>query len=114
MQSVAELVRMIHTIVGPKDFRAGADLYFDRHDGQAVTCEDFVRAMESASGADLSQFRLWYSQAGTPKVTARLDRQGPSLRLLLDQEVPATPGQARLRRCRSSPRLSRAARPSTR
>ncbi len=90
----AELIRMLHTLLGPEIFRAGCDLYFDRHDGQAVTCEDFVRAMESASGADLSQFRLWYSQAGTPKVTARLDRQGPSLRLLLDQEVPATPGQA--------------------
>ena len=70
----AELIRMMRTILGPDKFRAGSDLYFDRHDGQAVTCEDFVKAMEDASGTDLSQFRLWYSQAGTPKITARLDQ----------------------------------------
>jgi aminopeptidase N len=63
----AELIRMMKTMLGETNFRAGADLYFDRHDGQAVTCEDFVKAMEAASGADLSHFRLWYEQAGTPK-----------------------------------------------
>ncbi|MGZ8282719.1 MAG: aminopeptidase N [Allosphingosinicella sp.] len=89
----AELIRMIHTILGAGKFRAGCDLYFDRHDGQAVTCEDFVRAMEEASGVDLSHFRLWYSQAGTPKVKARLDRSGAKPRLRLEQVVPATPGQ---------------------
>jgi aminopeptidase N len=87
----AELIRMIHTILGPEKFRAGCDLYFSSHDGEAVTCEDFVLAMEQASGIDLGQFRLWYAQAGTPRVKARLsdDRKA----LLLEQEVPPTPGQ---------------------
>src|SRR3546814_17806214 len=58
----AEVIRMMRTLLGPENFRKGADLYFDRHDGQAVTCEDFVRAMEEASGVDLAQFRLWSSQ----------------------------------------------------
>ena len=90
----AELIRMLHTLLGPERFRAGTDLYFDRHDGQAVTCEDFVRAMEEASGEDLSQFRLWYEQAGTPRVTGRRRSQdGGAVRLRLEQEVPPTPGQ---------------------
>src|SRR4029434_4629499 len=58
----AELIRMMHTLLGPEKFRAGCDLYFERHDGEAVTCEDFVLSMEEASGIDLSHFRLWYSQ----------------------------------------------------
>ena len=87
----AELIRMMHTMLGAEKFRAGCDLYFESHDGQAVTCEDFVRAMEQASGADLSRFRLWYSQAGTPRVTARLSEDRRTL--LLEQEVPPTPGQ---------------------
>ncbi len=65
----AELVRMIRTLLGPAGFRKGMDLFFDRHDGQAVTVEDFIRAMEDAALADLGQFRLWYSQAGTPQLT---------------------------------------------
>ncbi|HEY0112221.1 MAG TPA: aminopeptidase N [Allosphingosinicella sp.] len=89
----AELIRMLHTLLGPERFRAGSDLYFDRHDGEAATCEDFVRAMEEASGQDLSRFRLWYSQAGTPKVKARLETVDGEARLLLEQEVPPTPGQ---------------------
>jgi aminopeptidase N len=89
----AELIRMMHTLLGPEKFRAGCNLYFDRHDGQAVTCEDFVRAMESASGADLTRFRLWYSQAGTPRVRASLTREGGAARVHLQQEVPPTPGQ---------------------
>jgi aminopeptidase N len=89
----AELIRMLHTVLGPERFRAGSDLYFDRNDGQAVTCEDFVRAMEEASGEDLSQFRLWYEQAGTPRVRARLSQEGGTARLGLEQEVPPTPGQ---------------------
>ena len=89
----AELIGMMHTIMGPEAFRAGSDLYFDRHDGQAVTCEDFVRAMENASGVDLAQFRLWYSQAGTPLVTARLEQGEAGAVLHLSQTVPATPGQ---------------------
>jgi aminopeptidase N len=90
----AELIRMMHTILGPEKFRAGCDLYFDRHDGEAVTCEDFVKAMEEASGVDLARFRLWYSQAGTPKVSARLlAKAGAPPRLRLEQQVPPTPGQ---------------------
>ena len=67
----AEVVRMIHTLLGAERFRRGSDLYFERHDGQAVTCEDFVLAMEDASGANLKQFRNWYSQAGTPQLTVQ-------------------------------------------
>jgi aminopeptidase N len=91
----AEVIRMMHTILGPEKFRAGTDLYFDRHDGEAATCEDFVRAMEEASGVDLGRFRLWYSQAGTPRVKAWLNHAAGDGRahLLLEQELPPTPGQ---------------------
>jgi aminopeptidase N len=91
----AEVIRMMHTILGPEQFRAGTDLYFDSHDGEAATCEDFVAAMEKASGVDLTSFRLWYAQAGTPRVKASLvHREGEGrAHLLLDQEVPPTPGQ---------------------
>jgi aminopeptidase N len=89
----AEVIRMMRTILGPENYRKGTDLYFERHDGQAVTCEDFVRAMEDASGVDLKQFRLWYSQAGTPTVRARLEQGDGGATLHLAQEVPATPGQ---------------------
>jgi aminopeptidase N len=90
----AEVIRMLHTILGPEKFRAGTDLYFERHDGEAATCEDFVAAVEDASGVDLTRFRLWYSQAGTPRVRASLVHEGEGrARLLLEQEVPATPGQ---------------------
>ncbi|MBB5686416.1 aminopeptidase N [Sphingobium boeckii] len=89
----AEIVRMIHTILGPEKFRAATDLYFARHDGEAATCEDFVKAMEDGGGVDLSQFRLWYSQAGTPRVKAALSHDGATARLKLEQTVPATPGQ---------------------
>lgn len=65
----AEVIRMMHTLLGEARFRKGIDLYFERHDGQAVTCEDFVLSMESASGVDLAQFRNWYSQAGTPTLS---------------------------------------------
>ena len=86
----AEVIRMMRTILGDEAFRKGSDLYFERHDGQAATCEDFVKAMEDASGVDLTQFRLWYSQAGTPKVTARLEHDPPSTRatLHLRQTIP--------------------------
>jgi len=91
----AEVVRMIHTLLGADAFRRGSDLYFQRHDGCAVTCEDFVQAMEDASGADLTQFRRWYSQAGTPTVTASgtYDASARTFTLTLSQECPATPGQ---------------------
>ncbi|USE38860.1 aminopeptidase N [Endozoicomonas sp. SCSIO W0465] len=91
----AEVVRMIHGILGAKDFRKGSDLYFERHDGQAVTCEDFVKAMEDASGRDLGQFRRWYSQAGTPVliVSDDYDEEKKQYRLTIEQSCPPTPGQ---------------------
>ncbi len=91
----AELIRMIALMLGPERFRKGTDLYFDRHDGQAVTCEDFVRAMEDGGGIDLTQFRLWYEQAGTPHVKALLSHEPDSGRatLSLEQSVPPTPDQ---------------------
>lgn len=67
----AEVVRMIHTLLGPEKYGKGIELYFDRHDGTAVTCDDFVQAMQDASGIDLTQFRQWYSQSGTPQVNVR-------------------------------------------
>ena len=66
-----EVIGMYHTILGEDGFRKGTDLYFDRHDGEAATCEDFTKAMEDATGVDLQQFRRWYSQEGTPKVSVR-------------------------------------------
>ena len=89
----AEVIRMMRTMVGPERFRTGTDLYFDRHDGQAATCEDFVTAIEDGAGLDLTQFRRWYSQAGTPQVTARLRHEGDEAVLTLRQTVPPTPGQ---------------------
>jgi aminopeptidase N len=91
----AEVVRMLHTLLGAETFRKGCDLYFERHDGQAVTCDDFVQAHIDTSGAELGQFKLWYSQAGTPVVTARThyDARDKTYRLQLSQRVPATPGQ---------------------
>ena len=92
----AEVVRMLATIIGKQGFRKGSDLYFQRHDGQAVTIEDFVAAMEDANNIDLEQFRLWYSQAGTPqiKVTENYDRNSQQYVLILEQSCPDTPGQA--------------------
>ncbi|WP_010545451.1 aminopeptidase N [Sphingomonas elodea] len=89
----AELIRMMATILGPQKFRAATDLYFDRFDGTAATCEDFVASMEEAGGVDLGQFRRWYSQAGTPRVSANLVQDGATTRLALAQTVPPTPGQ---------------------
>jgi aminopeptidase N len=86
----AEVVRMIQTLLGAENFRKGSDLYFQRHDGQAVTCEHFVQAMEDASGKDLSQFRRWYAQAGTPvlSVEANYHAEQQSLALTLNQSIP--------------------------
>ena len=91
----AEVVRMIHTLLGADGFRKGIDLYFARHDGQAVTCDDFVAAMEDASGVDLGQFKYWYSQAGTPEldVSGQHDRASQTYRLAVRQRCPPTPGQ---------------------
>ncbi len=91
----AEVVRMIHTLLGAELFRKGTDLYFDRHDGQAVTTDDFLAAMEAASGRDLSQFKRWYSQAGTPVVHVNdsWDESQGVYTIHFKQSCPATPGQ---------------------
>jgi aminopeptidase N len=92
----AEVVRMIHTLLGAEGFRKGCDLYFERHDGQAVTCNDFVNAMEAANAIDLSQFRRWYTQAGTPVLTVQqaYNSSAQTLTLTISQHCPPTPGQA--------------------
>ncbi|KAL2902772.1 Puromycin-sensitive aminopeptidase, partial [Bienertia sinuspersici] len=92
----AEVVRMYKTLLGSQGFRKGMDLYFERHDGQAVTCEDFYAAMKDANNADFANFLLWYSQAGTPivKVTSSYDAEKHTFALKFSQEVPPTPGQA--------------------
>lgn len=91
----AEVVRMQATLLGEKTYRQATDLYFDRHDGQAVTCDDFVTCMEDASGLDLTQFKLWYSQAGTPEVTAKThyDANQKKFTITLSQHLPDTPEQ---------------------
>lgn len=91
----SEVTRMIATLLGKETFKKGMDLYFDRHDGQAVTIEDFVKCFEDASGRDLAQFSLWYYQAGTPLVTASgtYDAAGKTFSLSLEQMLVATPGQ---------------------
>ncbi|MGB5407636.1 MAG: aminopeptidase N, partial [Thiogranum sp.] len=91
----AEVVRMIRNLIGADGFRKGCDLYFERHDGQAVTTDDFVAAMENANDIDLAQFKRWYSQAGTPVVSAagQYDAQTACYRLTLSQQCQATPGQ---------------------
>ena len=91
----AEVVRMLHTILGPRAFRAGTDLYFERHDGRAVTTEDFVRALEDAAETPLPQFRRWYEQAGTPLLTVEEERQNGTLRLAIKQSCAPSPGQPR-------------------
>ncbi|MEA3060967.1 MAG: aminopeptidase, partial [Sphingomonadales bacterium] len=91
----AELIRMMAAVLGPDKFRAGTDLYFSRHDGEAATCDDFVKALEDATGVDLTAFKIWYSQAGTPRVKARLehDAAAKTATLHLEQHVDPTPGQ---------------------
>src|SRR5690554_1913261 len=91
----AEVVRMLHTLLGEAVFRQGADLYFERHDGQAVTCDDFIAAMETVSGMDLTQFKLRYSQAGTPRlvITDSYDAATQTYCLQVKQSCPDTPDQ---------------------
>lgn len=88
----AELVRMMHQLLGAEQFRKGTDLYFERHDGQAVTTDDFVKALEDASGVDLSQFKGWYKQPGTPKLTVsdEYDEQQQQYRLTVKQSSSDT------------------------
>jgi len=92
----AEVVRMLHTLLGPELFRRGTDLYFARHDGQAVTTDDFMQAMMDVSGRDLTRFKRWYDQAGTPRITAERSYDAAEQRytLTLRQSCPSTPGQA--------------------
>ncbi|MCM8533989.1 MAG: aminopeptidase N [Lentisphaeraceae bacterium] len=89
----AEVIRMIHTLIGVEAFRAGMDKYFELHDGQAVTTEDFVNAMELGSGRDLTQFKNWYCQAGTPRldVASEYDSSAKTFTLKVQQSCPATP-----------------------
>ena len=92
----AEVIRMIHTLLGESGFRAGMDLYFERHDGQAVTCDDFVAAMQDASGVDLNLFKNWYSQSGTPvvSVTDKYDAETQTYHLTMTQNTPVTADQS--------------------
>ncbi|WP_339132937.1 MAG: aminopeptidase N [Candidatus Electrothrix sp. GW3-4] len=95
----AEVIRMLHTLLGPKDFRKGMDLYFERHDGQAVTCDDFIQAMQDAQAGettlDFEHFKRWYSQAGTPTITVAQNYDPASQEYILSvqQTCPATPNQ---------------------
>ncbi|GHC84346.1 aminopeptidase N [Novosphingobium pokkalii] len=91
----AEVIRMMTVLAGSERFRAGTDLYFERHDGEAATCEDFVKAIEDGAGLDLAQFRRWYEQAGTPQVDVAMthDAASGSVTLAFKQTVPPTPGQ---------------------
>jgi aminopeptidase N len=92
----AEVIRMAATLLGADRFRKGTDLYFERHDGEAATVEDWVKALEDGGGIDLSQFRHWYSQAGTPTLSAdlRWNPQAATAALTIEQTVPDTPGQS--------------------
>lgn len=91
----AEVVRMQATLLGEKLYRQATDLYFDRYDGKAVTCDDFVQCMQDVSGLDMTQFKLWYAQAGTPEVTAKsvYDESAQTFTLTLSQHIPDTPNQ---------------------
>lgn len=92
----AEIVRMLWVLLGEKTFLAATDVYFSRYDGQAITIEDFLKIMQESSGIDLSQFMLWYEQAGTPRVMIehKFDALNQQYTLILQQHCPATPGQA--------------------
>jgi aminopeptidase N len=91
----AEVIRMMRTILGPEKYRKGTDLYFKRYDGHAATCDDFVQCMQEASGIDLSHFKLWYSQAGTPEVSfkGKYDAAKKTYTVELAQSLAPTPGQ---------------------
>lgn len=89
----AEVIRMLHSLVGKDGFRKSTDLYFDRFDGQAVTTEDFVKCVEEANSIDLCQFRHWYTQAGTPQVSVSKEFNEGVLKLTLSQQCPPTPNQ---------------------
>ena len=86
----AEVIRMMAGYLGGEGFRRGTDLYFERHDGNAVTCDDFVAALADANDRDMSGFQGWYSQAGTPQLTVRREADGEGMTLSLEQEIPET------------------------
>ena len=92
----AEVIRMLRTLIGPEAFRAGMDLYFERWDGHATTVEEFIRCFAETSGQDLTQFFVWYEQAGTPRVELKqtYDAGAQTLTLEFTQQTPPTPGQA--------------------
>ena len=92
----AEVVRMVRTLLGAEGFRKGSDLYFERHDGQAVTTDDFIKAMEDANGVDFTQFKRWYNQAGTPRleVSEAYDAAAQTYSLTFRQSCPQTPDKA--------------------
>ncbi|NKC14873.1 MAG: aminopeptidase N [Gammaproteobacteria bacterium] len=89
----AEVIRMMHTLIGADAFRRGMDIYFERHDGQAVTTDEFAAAMEAASGRDLGQFKRWYVQAGTPELDIKVQYSAGTLRIHVTQSTPPTPKQ---------------------
>ena len=89
----AEVIRMLHTLVGQDDYDRALDLYFDRHDGEAATIQDWVRVFEDATGRDLTQFKRWYAQAGTPRLSVTDDFKDGRYTLHFKQETPPTPGQ---------------------
>jgi aminopeptidase N len=89
----AEIIRMLHLLMGPAAYRAALDLYFERHDGQACTIEDWLQVFQDVTNSDLSQFKRWYTQAGTPRVAAHWSLEGKTLTLRLAQSLPPTPGQ---------------------
>ncbi len=89
----AEVIRMLKALVGDDDWRRALDLYFDRHDGQACTIDDWLKVFEDTTGRDLSQFRLWYKQAGTPRLSVTDDFAEGTYTLTIKQKTPDTPGQ---------------------
>ncbi|MEO0462394.1 MAG: aminopeptidase N [Pseudomonadota bacterium] len=89
----AEVIRMMRTMAGVEAFRKGTDLYFERHDGEAATCEDFITAIEDGAGLELAQFRRWYRQAGTPRIMLAQQESAEGLVLTITQTIPDTPGQ---------------------
>ncbi len=91
----AEVIRMLSHLIGWEDFRKGIDLYFERHDGTAATCDDFIDAMADASGKNLSLFRRWYSQSGTPTLHVTKNFQDGIFELTIHQKIPPTPGQSK-------------------
>jgi aminopeptidase N len=89
----AEIIGMLKRLVGDDGYKAALDLYFDRHDGDAATIEDWLKVFEDATGRDLSQFRLWYTQAGTPRLSVSEHFGNGRYTLTFTQKTPATPGQ---------------------